>query len=284
MLDGQWKFTDAQVASFTQQLFNEYREIFGGAPSDEIDIFILPFPQNVGFGEWEADTRGSTVTIVSSDAAFDTHSVQRLHEQLRHELFHLWIPNGITLTGKYDWFYEGFALYQSLKTGVALNRLRFDDFLDTLGRAMTIDAMLPAGRSLIDASASRAGAADTAVYARGMLAAFLTDVELMTRSNGSQDVTSVLRTIFQRYRKDRQLAADGNSAVLETINSNMVTRFVRGGEKVDWARELAPAGILMSKDNNLTLLKAAPRPSSKQKKMLDKLGYNNWRKLSAVPR
>ena len=282
-INGSWKFTDEQVLLFTEQLIQEYRKIFGGEPTKKANVFILPFPQNVSFGTWEADTRGNTVTIVSSDMAFDTHSVQRLHEQLRHELFHLWVPNGVALTGRYDWCYEGFALYQSLKTGLALNRLRFDDFLDTLGRAMTIDAMLPSGRSLIESSASRVGAADTTIYAGGMLAAFLTDVELLKRSGGGEDVSAVLRTIYQKYRNGKQ-SVDGNIAVLETINSDAVTKYVRAGENVDWARELTPMGILVSKENNVTVLKTAPRASSKQKKMLDKLGYNNWRKLSAVPR
>ena len=42
------------------------------------------------------------------------------------------IPNDVNLSGNYDWFYEGFALYQSLKLAVGLNRIRFEDFLDTL--------------------------------------------------------------------------------------------------------------------------------------------------------
>src|SRR5207245_2243287 len=116
---------------------------------------ILKFPRTSGPGSWEADTRGSSVTIISSDTPFKSQSLQQLHEQLRHEIFHLWIPNGVNLSGNYDWFYEGFALYQALKSGITMNRIRFEDFLDTISRAYNIDNAAEHKLSLVEASRNR---------------------------------------------------------------------------------------------------------------------------------
>jgi predicted metalloprotease with PDZ domain len=273
---GEWKFDDQMVAEFAKQIFGEYRKSFGELPTKNASVYLLPFPTKVDPGNWEGDTRGNTVIVLSSDMPFQTQSVQRLHE-LRHEIFHLWFPNALSLMGNYDWFYEGFALYQSLKLAVALNRLRFDDLLDTLSRAITIDSMLTDRRSLLDATTARFSSGDTVVYARGMLAALLTDIQTMKRSGGKNDVSTILRKIYEKYRVPA-VAEEGNSAVIRAIDLPSVTRFVTTSERVEWASELKPLGIEAISENNVTTLRVAADLSSSQKKFLDKLGYNNWRK------
>ena len=114
-------------------------------------------------------------------------------------MFHLWLPNAVNLSGHYDWFYEGFALYESLKSGVALNRIRFDDYLDTLWRAYTFDSAFASRPSLIDASANRSAGGDTDLYARGMVIAFLTDLELMRTSGGKNNIETLLGNLFEKY-------------------------------------------------------------------------------------
>jgi hypothetical protein len=282
-LAGKWQFQDDQLAAFASEIIQNYSERLGPLLMKQVDIVYAPFPQPSGLGAWEGDTSSNTVVIVSSDMPFQTQSAQRLHEQLRHELFHLWFPNSVSLTGNYDWFYEGFALYESLKLGVALNRLRFDDFLDTLGRAITIDSMLTDRRSLIEASKTRSGVADTTVYARGMLAAFLTDLELLKRSGGKESVSTLLRSIFKKYN-DAALETDANSAILTAIASPKIARFVNGSESTNWANELRPAGIEVSSQPGLTDLKVTNKQSNSQKKLLDKLGYNNWRRSPVIPK
>jgi hypothetical protein len=277
-----WRFTDQQVTAFASEITTEYSELFGDPPFADAEINILPFPAGASAGNWEADTSGNTVAIVSSDMPFQTQSVQRLHEQLRHEIFHLWFPNGVALTGRYDWFYEGFALYQSLKTGVKLNRLRFEDFLDTLGRATTIDSMMTENRSLIDASQRRSSGNDTVIYARGMLAAFATDLELMKRSSGREDVSTLLRELFQTYKRG-SVPVEANRVILQMIDDPLVTSYI-GGSALNWNAVLRPFGIEALVDRSVTTLRVTSKPSSSQKKMLDRLGYNNWRKLSSTPK
>lgn len=283
-ISGTWQFTGDEMVEMTRDIYGRYRKLFGTDPTPRAQINLLKFPVSVSHGTWEADTRGSTVTIVSADMPFKTQALQRLHEQLRHEIFHLWVPNALNLSGNYDWFYEGFALYQSLKSGVAANRIRFEDFLDTLSRAHSIDSMQSQRMSLIDASKRRWNGANTQVYARGMLAAFLCDIALIQASKGKRSVEDIFRKLYT----DNGLAQprqDGNTAVLSLLSSfdelrPTVERYIRGSEKVVWRSELLAAGIESTEENFITKLGVVDKPAGRQKDLLDRLGYNNWRKLT----
>src|SRR5215218_929485 len=198
---GEWLFTDAEALAMAAEIYGEYRKVFGAPHGASAQIAIARYPQQVSTGNWQAETRGRNLTIISSDMNFRTQSLQRLHEQLRHEIFHLWLPNAVNLTGKYDWFYEGFALYQSLKTAVLMNRIRFDDFLDTLSRAYSIDARRSSRLSLVEASKARFAGNDTQVYARGMLVAFLTDLTMLEQSKGKKSISDLLGTLFTRHAR-----------------------------------------------------------------------------------
>jgi hypothetical protein len=118
LINGEFQFGESDTIQVAAEIMEGYTKLFRSSPSSPSLIVLTRFPQTVSAGNWEADTRGGSVTIASSDMPFKTQSLQRLHEQLRHELFHLWIPNDLDLSGNYDWFYEGFALYKSLKIGV----------------------------------------------------------------------------------------------------------------------------------------------------------------------
>jgi hypothetical protein len=279
VISGAWHFTDAEAAEMIREVFGEYVKLFGSAPATSFQVAILKFPDAPTPGIWEAETRGRNVTIVSSDMPFRTRSLQRLHEQLRHELFHLWLPNGVGLSGDYAWFYEGFALYQSLKLAVALNRIRFEDFLDTLARAHAIDARQRPRISLIEAS-KRNVAADTQTYARGILVAFLVDIELLKGSKGKRDISPLFGQIFERYRNAEPKPA-ANEAVLAAIGQRRITdAFVLGSEPIDWEKDLAEIGIESAKNGSTTTLSVSRKLNGRQKDLLDRLGYNNWRKLA----
>ena len=194
LISGEFLFSDEQVIQSASEIFAEYQKLFSAIPNEQAQILLVRFPSDVKLGRWEAETRGANVTIISADMPLNTQSFQRLHEQLRHEIFHLWMPNSLNLSGNYDWFYEGFALYQSLRLGVQLNKLRFNDFLDTLARAHSIDSLQTQKTSLISASNNRWNGANTQVYARGMLVAFLIDMTILRQSKGKK----VARRSFAR--------------------------------------------------------------------------------------
>ena len=131
LIADRWQFTDAEAAQMADAVYEEYKKMFGETPNGKTQIFLKHLPKEFRFGRWKAETRGRTLTILSADEPFKSQSTQLLHEQLRHELFHLWIPNNLDLTGNYDWFYEGFTVYQALRTGLQMNQIRFEDFLAT---------------------------------------------------------------------------------------------------------------------------------------------------------
>ena len=277
-----WQFNDEDASTVVKEIYDNYKPLFGSDPSDSIQIALMKFPTATSPGIWEGDTRGSTVTILSSDMPFKTQALQRLHEQLRHEIFHLWIPNGVNLSGSYDWFYEGFALYASLKGGVAMNRIRFEDFLDTLSRAYTIDDFQNPHMSLIEASQKRWSGANTTVYARGMVTAFLCDIALLKGSKGKIDMSSLLKEVFNKYHSQKG-KTDGNEAVLAIMSGYpelkpVIEKYIKGNEAIDWTADVAAAGIAGEEKNFVTSLKVVDKPDGRQKAMLDKLGYNNWRK------
>jgi predicted metalloprotease with PDZ domain len=281
-----WQFSDERAMTTATEIAEAYQEAFGKNPATGRHILLVRFPQqNVPKGAWEAETRGNTVVLLSSDMAFESQAMQRLSEQFRHELFHLWIPNGVKLTGRYDWFYEGFALYQSLKTGVALNQITFADYLDTLSRAHAIDSANTAGRlSLLEASAARWAGNETQVYARGMVTAFLCDLALLRESNGKRSVETLLRELFAGRRYD-DTPEDGNTVVLRILEShtelNPITKqYIRGNTPIDWGALIAAAGLENEPGTPATRLRVSTKLTGKQKTLLDKLGYNSWRKLT----
>lgn len=274
IVNGQWHFTDDEAAQMVKEIFDEYAQLLGPLSKKPFLVALNRFPGEHPHGQWEAETRGRTVTILSSDMPFRTQSLQRLHEQLRHEIFHLWFPNGIDLIGDYAWFYEGFAMYSSLKLAVKLNRIRFDDFLDTLGRAHTIDSNSRPRKALTDPTID-----PTVRYARGMMVAFLTDLKVLGNSRGKVDVGKGLRTLFIDYPRvpEGSLAADALKTVVG--DPSIMQRYVEGGDVVDWANELAAVGIESKQTGRTTTLAITAKPNGRQKEILDRLGYNNWRNI-----
>ncbi len=280
---GRFQFDSFEATDLAKHILKEYNKLFGDQMFP-VTVAITKLPDDKMLEIWEADTRGSYITILTSDTTFKSQSLQQLHEQLRHEMFHLWIPNGVNLSGNYDWFYEGFALYQSLKTGVALNRIRFDDYLDTLSRAYDVDKRLSQKLSLIELSKNRwAGDNNTRIYARGMLVAFLCDLALLEKSKGKRSVTDLLRKLYEDHRPPAS-EVDGNAAVLELLRSHaelkpIIDRNITGSETIDWSNLLEDAGLEVETVSQTTQLKVMAKPSGRQKDLLDRLGYNNWRKL-----
>jgi predicted metalloprotease with PDZ domain len=276
LVNGNWLFTDEEASTLVRQVLEAQKKTMGSFPSAGFIISISPFNTPVNRGEWEGDVRGGNLTLVSSDMPFRNQSLQRLHEQLRHETFHFWFPAGVSLTGSYDWFYEGFALYAALRMGVDQNRIRFEDMLDTLSRAYQIDRRWTARMSLIEMSRQRWSGSNTQVYARGMLVAFLCDLALL--AGGRADVGAVIREIYTSHKRPAS-PVDGNTALVARLKSRkelvpIAERYVTGSEAMDMS-VLHLAGLVLDERGAISVLSKRTRT---QDNLLDKLGYNNWRK------
>lgn len=283
-ISGEWQFEDAEAAQMANDIYEEYKKLFGENPRKKTQIFLAPLPKDARFGRWEAETRGANLTILSAGKPFKSQSIQLLHEQLRHELFHLWIPNNLNLDGNYDWFYEGFTVYQALRTGVATNQIRFEDFLATLAEARHSDNFQTSRTSLIESSKNRWNGTHSQIYARGMLVAFLSDVAVLKDSGGKRSIENIFQEIYQKHRFPNT-KANGNAAISDVLKNYaplaaIVERYIEDAEKIAWETDLQTLGIETNSENSFPKLQVKANLSGKQKDLLNKLGYNNWRKIS----
>jgi hypothetical protein len=282
IVSGEWQFSDADALKMAGEICSRYAKLFGEMPPEKVRIFLARFPKEIKFGRWEAETRGSNLTILSSDMPFKTLSLQSLHEQLRHELFHLWIPNNLALKGNYDWFYEGFTVYHALRTGLAMNQIRFEDFLSTLAEAYNLDNLQTQKVSLVESSKNRWNSANPQVYARGMLIAFLCDLRLLKTSKNSRSINNLMQEIYLKHRVSNK-PVDGNAAILTILKSyaeldSIVEIYIKGTENINWKTDLESAGIKIKDENSLVKLSVSTKLKGNQKDLLNELGYNNWRK------
>lgn len=286
--NAEWNSSDDDADEHIKAIIGEYKKIIGSLPNRKVNIIVLPFPQeNSNPDRWRAETRGSTVIIISGKLPHKSQAIQRLNEQLRHELFHLWMPNNLALSGNYDWFYEGFTVYHALRTGVELNQIRFNDFLNTISQAYRIsDFLITEGGqnlSLIEASNNRWSGLSNVIYAKGLVVAFLCDVALLQKSKGKRNLKDVFRKIYQKYQIGESKPVqfnDGNTAILEILKSFpeldlVVKNYIEGNSKIEWQNDLTMVGLILDGRQ----LKVVDAPNGRQKDLLDKLGYNHWRKL-----
>ncbi len=286
---GDWNFADEEAIQIAGEILREHQRIFGEPATPKSQIFLLPFPKGNYVENWRAETRGSTVTVISGLMPFKQQSLQRLHEQLRHELLHFWLPNNLVLTGNYDWFYEGFTIYQALRTGIELNYIRFDDFLNTVSRTNDVANAFDRNElTLIEASDNRWRGSTTLLYNKGFMVAFLCDLAMLKASKGKRNITEVFRTIWKKYKIGQQ-PEDGNTAILNILRKypelkDILSKYVEGKSKIEIKPEIEQFGLQLNSTQFGTELKVAGNLSNKQQDLLDKLGYNQWRKLLQQPK
>ena len=280
---GEWAFADAEAAEAAAKVFEQCEKIFRGAPRGPALFVLAPFPKPVAAQNWSAETRGRTVFLLSGRWPSKVAALAQLSVPVTHELLHLWVPNALALEGDYDWFYEGFTLYQSTRLGVRLGHLTFQDYLNALGRAF--DAYHSSRRgaelSLLEASRRRwIGGGSAAVYSKGMLVAFLYDLTLRLRTSNKHSLDDVYRDLFRRHSSPAP-RRDANDAVAEVLRGaagvmhDFTARYVQNPLQLDLAAELAPFGLQAESLGARTRLSVAPRLTRTQRDLLRNLGYND---------
>ncbi|MFN2533491.1 MAG: hypothetical protein ABR555_19595, partial [Pyrinomonadaceae bacterium] len=105
----EWAFTDVDAIESVLKILEAHAKVAGEIPCAKSQLALLSFPQSVAPNKWSAQTRGCTVTLLMGRVPSKVGALSQLGLALTHELFHLWIPNGLALKGDYDWFYEGKA-------------------------------------------------------------------------------------------------------------------------------------------------------------------------------
>lgn len=177
---GEWAFADSQALKVAGKVLKEYSRITRYRLTSKPLLMLAPFSVSAGPERWSAETRGPSVVLVLGNNARRNALLGRLGVVLTHELFHLWVPNSFHLDGDYDWFFEGFTLYQALLTARQLGFISFEDYLDTLGRVYDSYCSSPDHDklSLIEASERRWTTSWSLVYDKGMLVAMAYDLML----------------------------------------------------------------------------------------------------------
>src|SRR5207237_8469510 len=148
-----------------------------------------------------AETRCATVTLLTGNLPSKVCALAQLSTPLTHELFHLWVPNRLALDGDYDWFYEGFTIYEAARTAVRLDLLMFPEFLNAIARAY--DGYLANAErerwSLVEASKQRWGSGQSSVYSESMVVAFLYDLRLRMQSRDKQSIEKIYPALLMKY-------------------------------------------------------------------------------------
>ena len=280
-----WAFTDDEAFESVTNVLKLHAGTTGQFACESASLVLLPFPQPTGANKWSAQTRGCTTTLLMARAPSKLAAQSQLGLALTHELFHFWVPNGLALTGDYDWFYEGFTMYQAARAGVRLDLLSFEQFLNAIADAY--DGSSGAGAqnlSLIEASKQRWTSGASTVYSKAMVVAFLYDLNLRWQTKGKRSLDDVYHNIVRTYvmKSPADAKPDANDAVVAALQSaltdqNFVNRLVAERANIDLEKELPAFGLHVEKPGVRTHISVDARLTGKQRDLLKQLGYNEPR-------
>lgn len=277
---GEWPFADEDVVTVIRDVLEQHGRVAGVMPRARALILLAPFPQAATGARWTAETRGGTVVFLSGRANSKSSGLARLSVPLAHELFHLWVPNALALSGDYDWFYEGFTLYQAERVSVELRYLTFQDHLDSLARAYDIYLAQRArdDLSLLDASARRWSGSGAAVYQKGMLVAALYDLSVRQHTRGKRSLDDVYRLLF-RGRRPSGERLEGNAEVIAALNSvsggdEFSKRYIESANRLDLTNALEAFGLQVGQSGARTRINVSNSLSRSQRDLLRQMGYN----------
>lgn len=284
---GVWAFDDAEVIDSVEDILKIYEGVTGGVPTQRSLVVLYPLPSSVAGNVWNAETRGSTVVVMSGRLPSKLAAKAQLEGSLTHELFHLWIPNGLALEGEYDWFYEGFTNYEAMRVAMRRGQLTFQDYLNTLGREYDSYRSARGAKevSLPEASQRRWSGGTPLVYHKGMLVAFLYDLTLLRATEGKSSLGDVYRELFRRFGEASQRAdgsvqrADANSSVIKILGdmpgmSEFVRRYIGSAADIELGAAIEGFGLVIEPGGARTHVGVSDSLQPRQRELLRKLGYN----------
>jgi len=279
-LAGEWAFGDKEADESVNEILKLHGATAGSPPSGEALIAVLPPPRPAGATQWAAEARGRTVTLISGQSPSRPAALAQLDGALSHELFHLWVPNSLRLTGDYAWFYEGFTNYQALLVGMRRDHLTFRDYLNALGRAFDSYRAVrgPAETPLVASGGRRWDGNPALVYHKGLLAAFLSDLSLGLRSGGRHSISDVYRDLLRRHAAP-SAQAEGNDSVVAALRrlaggDAFVDKYVLSPNAIVLQEELAAFGLKVEPGGARTHVAVASALTREQRDLLKKFGYN----------
>ena len=276
---GGWSFTDSDLQGMVNEILSMHEKTFESKLTVPVGVILLPFPVEQLPQRWTAETRGGTTILLTGRQSSRTSGMAQLGISLTHELMHLWIPNALKLTGNYDWFYEGFTLYQALRTGMELGALTFQDYTNALAKAFDAYHSESARdvSALISLGDSRWAGSEKLLYNKGMLVAFLYDLNLRFESRNKLSLDSAYRSLL--FNAGRNAGLDGNQVVIQALAAppsmgEFVRRYIENPVSIDLGDSIAQFGLIPSRGPVRTRISVSEKLTARQKALLKKLGYN----------
>jgi predicted metalloprotease with PDZ domain len=290
---GEWAFNDAEAIELAAKVLKAQRDVFAAVPSRRATLILFPIQQSGAADKWSAETRGSSVTLLMGKLPSKVAALAQLSVPLTHEFLHFWVPNGLNLSGDYDWFYEGFTVYQAAQMAVRLDLLTFQEFLNAISRAYD-GYYLGIDRdrwSLVEASKRRWTVGNSTVYSKSMVIAFLCDLNLRSLSRNKRSLDDVYRSIFREHRNEegnargagseREQESDGSEAALNALEAysgmqNFGRSLVSSPIAINLAERLAPFGLRVETLGLRTRISVSESLNRQQRDLLHDLGYNDY--------
>jgi predicted metalloprotease with PDZ domain len=274
---GDWAFADSDALKLAGKIVKEHSKLTKHRLYGRSVVLLAPFNVVVGPERWTADTRGASVVLLLGSNASARALLARLGVVLAHEIFHLWVPNTLALEGDYDWFFEGFTLYQALLTCLRLNLIKFDDYLATMARVYDSYRSLPDHDklSLIDASERRWTAAPSFVYDKGMLVAFIHDLRLRQLTRNRTSGADIYPELF---RTGATGPGHANEVIMSILNrppgmKQFFERYVQNPGDIALDPTLAPYGLRVETKDFRTRILINKELTVEQGRLLRSLGY-----------
>ncbi len=274
---GDWAFADRDALKVASRVVKHYAKGTNYPLAGRFAIMLCSFPGAADATQWSAETRGKNAVLLIGKNASRQALLGRLSILFTHELFHFWVPNALRLEGSYDWFFEGFTLYQALLAALRLNFISFDEYLNTIARVYDSYKSLPDRDALplIEASERRWTRSASYIYDKGFLVALIYDLSLRQASRSKRSLTDIYREIFHRLPTSPQTA---NEVIIRALNSpegmsEFGHQYVLSAQELPLDSLLELHGLKVERINSRTRILVENELSAVQRQILKSIGY-----------
>jgi predicted metalloprotease with PDZ domain len=276
VVNSSWAFSDKSVLNAASKVLEDYFGLTGFRLRSKPTIFLTSLPFTDSNSQWKAEARGSTVILLMDPRAKIRNWMAQLGIIFTHEIFHLWLPNSLPLTGDYDWFFEGVTLYTALQAALRLNLIGFQEYLRTLARVYDSYLSYPDDQTLIEASERRWTSATPAVYDKGMLVAFIYDLTIRLETSGKVSLGDCYRSLFGQHA---QKPANANDVIIKLLTSSPATEgfskaYIENKNRIHLEQILPSFGLEIVNGGSGSSLTVSRELTDTQQKLLKSLGYH----------
>jgi predicted metalloprotease with PDZ domain len=284
-----------RLARDLKRVCDQHIRLFGGLPPMDRYVFLVTA---LGEGYGGLEHRASTALVCSRDdlpqpgTREATESYRTFLGLASHEYFHTWNVKRIRPLAftSYDldrenytallWAFEGITSYYDDLALVRCGLLAADQYLETLGRAVTQLLRTPGRRRQTVAEASwdawikyyrqdeNAPNAIVSYYGKGSLVALCVDLLIRNRTGGRRSLDDVMRALWRRYgRPGVGVPEDGVERLAEEVTGVRLRPFfdraLRTTAELPLEQLLATVGVEMEVRAAESLSDRGGRPATR---------------------